>query len=252
MATKKAPPKTRGADDATELLKIGELSRRSSVPLATVKHYVREGLVRPARAARNIAYYDAANIGRIRRIKELQQTCFLPLKVIREMLDGPRSTLSVAVSAARPDVPHVDSTQSRTRAALVASGVSSADVDWLRGLGIIVPLESGGSERYSGDDVEVVRLLGEARKAGLTADALPLDSLARYVNGIRALVATELRLLDEEILSHARGKADLGRKVAELSEKLIVLSRRRLIRTSVEPKTRKKSSDREGLARRTR
>ena len=71
------------------LLKMSELSRRCGVPAPTIKHYIREGLLPPpaVRTSRNMAYYDAGLVTRIKAIKELQRTRFLPLKVIKDMLD---------------------------------------------------------------------------------------------------------------------------------------------------------------------
>jgi DNA-binding transcriptional MerR regulator len=70
------------------LVKIGELARRANVPVATVKHYVREGLIRARRkTGRTMCWYDPALVERLQAIKELQQQQFLPLDVIRESID---------------------------------------------------------------------------------------------------------------------------------------------------------------------
>src|SRR3954454_23162287 len=74
---------------ANGLLKISELAERADVPVATVRHYLREGLLpEPVKTSRNMAYYPPEFAGRIRLIKQLQEERFLPLKVIRELLDS--------------------------------------------------------------------------------------------------------------------------------------------------------------------
>src|SRR5690242_15562614 len=80
------PVKKRG--DA-ELVKMAELSRRSSVPAPTIKHYIREGLLPgpEVRTSRNMGYYDARLANRVRVIKELQAERFLPLRLIGELLE---------------------------------------------------------------------------------------------------------------------------------------------------------------------
>ncbi len=74
---------------AQELLKVSELSERSGVPVATIHHYLREGLLpEPVKTSRNMAYYPPEFVDRLRLIKQLQEERFMPLKVIRELLDG--------------------------------------------------------------------------------------------------------------------------------------------------------------------
>jgi DNA-binding transcriptional MerR regulator len=73
---------------AAELLKISELAERSGVPVATVRHYLREGLLpEPVKTSRNMAYYPPEFIQRIRLIKQLQEDRFMPLRVIRDLLE---------------------------------------------------------------------------------------------------------------------------------------------------------------------
>ena len=73
---------------ATELLKISELADASGVPVATVRHYLREGLLpEPVKTSRNMAYYPPEFVQRIRLIKQLQEERFMPLRVIRDLLE---------------------------------------------------------------------------------------------------------------------------------------------------------------------
>src|SRR5688572_33166554 len=77
------------AAPAKELLKISELAVQAEVPVATVRHYLREGLLpEPVKTSRNMAYYPPEFVERIRLIKQLQEERFMPLRVIREVLDS--------------------------------------------------------------------------------------------------------------------------------------------------------------------
>src|SRR5882762_2728026 len=70
------------------LLKMSELAERSGVSAGTIKHYLREGLLpEPVRTSRNMAYYPPEFVDRIQLIKRLQEERFMPLKVIREVMD---------------------------------------------------------------------------------------------------------------------------------------------------------------------
>ena len=67
---------------------MSELAEASGVSSGTIKHYLREGLLpEPVKTSRNMAYYPADFVDRIRLIKQLQEERFMPLKVIKGMLD---------------------------------------------------------------------------------------------------------------------------------------------------------------------
>src|SRR3954449_2513443 len=71
-----------------EMLRMGELARASGVSAATIKHYLREGLLPdPVKTSRNMAYYPADFVERIRLIKQLQEERFMPLRHIKAVLD---------------------------------------------------------------------------------------------------------------------------------------------------------------------
>ena len=71
-----------------DLLRISELAERAEVPVATVRHYLREGLLpEPVKTSRNMAYYPPEFVDRIRLIKQLQEERFMPLRVIRDLLE---------------------------------------------------------------------------------------------------------------------------------------------------------------------
>src|ERR1044072_4883676 len=74
---------------ARELIKISELAEQADVPVATVRHYLREGLLpEGVKTSRNMAYYPPEFVERIRLIKRLQEQRFMPLRVIKELLDS--------------------------------------------------------------------------------------------------------------------------------------------------------------------
>ena len=70
------------------LLKMKELAEASGVSAGTIKHYLREGLLpEPVKTSRNMAYYPPDFVERIKLIKQLQEERFMPLRVIKSMLD---------------------------------------------------------------------------------------------------------------------------------------------------------------------
>lgn len=70
-------------------MRIGELSRRTGVPIPTIKYYIREGLVPPGtRTAANQAAYGRAHADRIGLVRALREVADLPIATIRETLDA--------------------------------------------------------------------------------------------------------------------------------------------------------------------
>lgn len=78
-------------------MRIAELSRRSGVPVATIKYYVREGLLaRGERTSPNQAEYDQRHLRRLRLIRALVEAGELSIAETRDVLasiDSPGKTL---------------------------------------------------------------------------------------------------------------------------------------------------------------
>lgn len=213
---------------------MAALARRSGVPAATIKHYLREGLLPgPARRnGRNMAWYDARLVERIQAIKALQRDHFLPLGVIKEVLDGahPLPDEQTASRAIARVLARDGAGAGRTRAELVAQGVDARDLTWLEGIGLVSPEGHGEDARYSGDDLALLRLLGSARRAGIRADMLPTAILGEYARAIRELVRVELSLFRAGVIPNAGSDLERVTEAAtELSEQLVVLVRRKML-----------------------
>lgn len=240
-------------EQATQWVKMSELARRSGVPAATIKHYVREGLLpEPRRTSRNMAWYDAGLVDRIEIIKELQRTRFLPLHLIKRVLDerdAGDKTLAQALSAVLAEsAPR----KQRTRAELIAMGIPVEQLEQLRAIGVVEPEGGGDEEIYAGDDLAVLETLGAARKAGLTDDMLPIEILEPYLRTIRQLVRTELQLFREGVLPRAGEELpELVEVASDLSEKLVVQLRRKLLLPTLQQIVREETPD-EGSSRETR
>lgn len=68
-------------------MKISDLSRQSGVPLATLKYYLREGLLPPgASTGPNQARYGEEHLRRLRLIRMLQEVGGLSLAAIKEVV----------------------------------------------------------------------------------------------------------------------------------------------------------------------
>lgn len=216
-----------------ELVKMSALARRSGVPAATIKHYLREGLLPGAhiKSSKNMALYDTRLIDRVRAIKELQRTKFLPLKVIKGVLDGIQpDTDAETAQAIRRALDEMAPLEARTRKQLLESGLPETELDFFKNLGLLEPTVEAGEEVYVGDDLQLLRILGESRRAGITPDMLPPQILEPYARAIRELVRTELRMFREGVIPRAgENVRELAEVATKLSEQLVVVLRRKLI-----------------------
>jgi len=226
-------------------VKMSELARLSGVPAPTIKHYLREGLLpAPTRTHRNMAYYDVALVPRIRKIKELQRSHFLPLRVIRDVLEmGELASDEDTVAASIASVLARESTADvRTRAELVARGMPGQQLDWLRAAGVLSPSGSGDGETYTGDDLELLRILGASRRAGISPEMLPVTILRDYVRALRELVRVEMEMFRHGVMQRANvaDLAMLTQTAATLSERLVVVLRRKLLLPMLHVKSEKR------------
>ncbi|MFJ1643723.1 MerR family transcriptional regulator [Streptomyces sp. NPDC088258] len=68
-------------------MRMAELSRRSGVATATIKYYLREGLLRPGRrVSATQAEYDEEHLRRLRLVRALIQVGRMPVATAREVL----------------------------------------------------------------------------------------------------------------------------------------------------------------------
>lgn len=212
---------------------MATLARRSGVPAATIKHYLREGLLPGPvrRTARNMAWYDAGLVERIALIKRLQREHFLPLGVIRRVLaEGGAPGHALAAAAIARVLARVESSEARRRGELLAAGTDEQELALLEAMGLVRARGEGDDAVFTGDDLALLRTLGAARKAGITRDMLPASILRNYVDALRALVRAELALYRDGVLPRAGDRVEeITEAATTLSEGLVVLLRRKLL-----------------------
>ena len=81
-------------------MKMKELEARTGVGREAIRFYIREGLLpEPERPKRNVAAYREEHVARIKAIKRLQEERFLPLSVIKALLNADRGAQEVDVAA---------------------------------------------------------------------------------------------------------------------------------------------------------
>ena len=182
---------------AEGLLKMAELAEQSGVSAGTIKHYLREGLLpEPVRASRNMAYYPPEFVERIRLIKRLQEDRFMPLRVIKQMMDTDpaRAAALVELEDRILDRALEAGTSERVSAAEVARryDVPRNVLDRLVELGVLSPNSRG----YDPDDLRIVAAISRFRAGGFDeALGFTVFDTLRYREALEPLVREEVRTL---------------------------------------------------------
>ncbi|MFP8904713.1 MerR family transcriptional regulator [Streptomyces atacamensis] len=195
---------------------MSELSRRSGVPVPTIKFYLREGLLRPGRAtASNQAEYEEEHLRRLRLVRALITLGGLSVAATREILEavgeplGRYETLGVTHYALRspvaavPEGDDTDGSAAEVERLVERMGWTVTEQSPLRGA-----LAAGlRALREVGADYGAEELVPYAELAAATA-RLDLDQLAGIEDRIdiaeRALVLT---VLMEPVLATLRRMA---------------------------------------------
>ena len=193
-------------------LKMSELADASGVSAATIKHYLREGLLGGdddiVRTSRNMAYYPPEYVERVRLIKRLQEDRYMPLKVIRGMMDSDPGRAAALIELE-------DRILERAIAAGEGERVSAAEVrrryeipanvlDRLAELGVLTPTARG----YDADDAAIIEAISRFRAGGYDEQlGFTVFDTLRYREALEPLVAEEVRTL----LDRLAGEVDVER-----------------------------------------
>ena len=197
------------------LLKMSELAERSGVSAGTIKHYLREGLLpEPVKTSRNMAYYPPEFIERIRLIKRLQEQRFMPLRLIKGVIEEDPDR-------ARAMVELEDRILERAAAASERGRASRAEVrrryeipvtvlDRLEELRVLTPNSRG----YDDDDVAIIEAISRFRAGGYDEQlGFTVYDTLRYRETLEPLVAEEVRTLLDRLV----GEVDADRALEIIS-----------------------------------
>jgi len=194
-------------------MRISALSERTGVPVATLKYYVREGLV-PAGTptGRTQASYDETHVERVRLVRALTESAGLSLAAVRqvvETLDDPPSSRHDLLGAAQHAL-----LSDEVGGRVAGAGGQSADPEgsqdvWLARARALA--ESRGWE-CEADDPLLARLGAQLR----AADAAGVGSSDGYLDAVadacERIAAADLRTVPADP-AVAADRADAVRRV---------------------------------------
>jgi len=183
-----------------EMLRMGELAKASGVSAATIKHYLREGLLpEPVKTSRNMAYYPADFVDRIKTIKQLQEERYMPLRVIKELLEEDPDRAKALIELGDRLLQHALASESeRISAAEVRHryDVPQDVIDRLAELEVLTPDEHG----YSPSDIRIVEAISRFRAGGYEERiGFTVYDTLRYKQAMASLVKEEVDVLMERL-----------------------------------------------------
>ena len=246
-----------------EMLRMGELARASGVSAATIKHYLREGLLpEPVKTSRNMAYYPAEFVDRIKMIKQLQEERYMPLRVIKDLLEEDPDRAKALIELGDKLLEHALAGESeRVSAAEVRHryDVPQDVLDRLAELEVLTPDKKG----YSPSDVRIIEAISRFRAGGYEERiGFTVYDTLRYKEAMGELVKQEVDVLmerlagemdpDEAMALIEAGNQPLNDLLAAMHTKALVaeLERAARRRARLERQRRRQEIARDGEARR--
>jgi DNA-binding transcriptional MerR regulator len=183
-----------------EMLRMGELARASGVSAATIKHYLREGLLpEPVKTSRNMAYYPAEFVDRIKLIKQLQEERYMPLRVIKDLLDEDPQRARALIELGDRLLEHaLAGERERVSAAEVRNRyeIPQEVLDRLAELEVLTPDGDG----YSPTDVRIIEAISRFRAGGYEERiGFTVYDTLRYKEMMASLVKQEVDVLMERL-----------------------------------------------------
>jgi len=223
------------------LLKMKELAAASGVSAGTIKHYLREGLLgdggEVVKTSRNMAYYPPEFVERIKLIKQLQEERFMPLAVIKSMLDDdPERAQALVELEDRILERALAGERKRVSAAEVRRryDIPQEVLRRLAELDVLTPTSRGYGQR----DVEIVAAISRFRAGGYDERiGFTVYDTLRYKRALEELVKEEVQVLMDRLAGEmdpdraadliAAGVEPLNELIAALHQKSLVAELRR-------------------------
>jgi DNA-binding transcriptional MerR regulator len=211
------------------------------VPAATIKHYLREGLLpEPVKTSRNMAWYPRDFVERVQVIKQLQEERFLPLKVIRELLEnggveGPerlRAMVELEDRILERALSGQDSKGLSAREAKRRYGLPQEALDRLEKLGVLSPADRNGTKRYGPADVQIIEAVSRMRASGYSeALGFTVRDTMIYKRHLERLVHEEVDVMMERVAGEmdTDAAADLLERAVEPMRDLVAAMRAKLM-----------------------
>jgi DNA-binding transcriptional MerR regulator len=182
------------------LLKMRDLAERSGVSAATIKYYLREGVLGSedgvVRTSRNMAWYPLEFVERIQLVKRLQEERYWPLRLIREVMSASPEEVGRVIEVEdrilQRAVEANEATRMSRRSARQTYDLPQDVLDRLEEIGVLSPNGRG----YDRDDVAIIEAISRFRAGGYEQSlGFTVYDTLRYRDAMAALVVDEVSTL---------------------------------------------------------
>jgi DNA-binding transcriptional MerR regulator len=184
-------------------MRMKELEARSGINRETIRYYLREGLLpEPLRSGRNTARYTDVHLEQIAAIRRLQDERFLPLSVIRTMLQpavSPNETHGLSLPDLEADLRQRLAQRSREPEGVekLAGRLQLAlpEIESMIEAGLLRCEGSGRSRLIPGEDIPLAEGAAALAATGISAQSGydPRD-WSIYLRMVNWLASEELRI----------------------------------------------------------
>jgi len=225
-------------------MKMKELEQETGIGRETIRFYIREGLLpEPVRPKRNVATYGPEHVARLKLIRKLQQERFLPLNVIKTIVDAEAENPATGFEAfiglensvgpllAEP----LNLAPQKIEDVAAQSDVGLEDIRKLAAVGFVEIDRREDGEWLSRRNARLVELIGASRAAGFTEEgaSYTVEDFRIYAQVMEVVAHHEVsifyRNLGSRIDSEA-GAALAARGIRIVNEMMPLLHMEKLIR----------------------
>ena len=221
------------AEAGRKYLSIGEVlvSLKAEFPdvtISKIRFLESEGLIEPERTSSGYRKFYEQDVDRLRMILKLQRDEYLPLKVIRERLDGGEEEEAAPVVTSLPKAEGVSKeeeldeptpgAQLTADELAAAAGVDAEVLEALTSFALLKPRQVDGERRFGGDDLVILRIVKAFFKYGVEP---------RHLTMYRHFADREAAFFQQIVLPTLRQRnPDARRAAAESLAELAQASRR--------------------------
>lgn len=217
------------------LLRISEVAKLAGVSIPTIKYYLKEGLLPdPVKTSRTMAYYESSTVERVIKIKKLQKEKFLPLDIIKRVIDNLGNNeeeilLTEAIFKSHkfdPSIPDVHENAIENRMAYPLGKIRILEEE-----GIITPKKEPDGKYYDALDMKIIELVKSREENKLPFD-YTVEMFKIYLKAIREAVINDIKLFSKSMLGNTSIEhvVNLMMNVDTTVDDFMVLIRQRLAR----------------------
>lgn len=226
-------------NNKTNLLTIDDLAHKVEVPSRTIRYYTQEGLLPSPILRGRLGLYTEEHVKKLELIKKLQKQTYLPLSVIREIVNNPEraelldENIKMKEEVFRSLGYDLDSFKFGLRELAHKVSLSLNQVKKLEEIGLIGPEHVTGAKKYDQHDVEIAKMAKRFIDAGFS-----IESLKCFNRLLEKLAHEERNLFYEKFQSEIEASPEKviekAREIITAANHLILILHAKLVQRKIE------------------